>query len=308
MGHRSSGVLIVPDVRNLKEFIKRRPLMNPSKASECHIVSPADAALQAQVRLRAAESGQSARVDKCQAILFSGTMWNPNQKGRTAVLEVDPEATELDLFSKVMTFAALQPRLIETKPEKKGDPPRKFWTGGIVRALIAENLAHHRPWFQDFRKLIVGPDGKDDSQKVRQLSFEREGLQLMVEQPWKDRGEETLVRAVHQAMNQCFGKIWEESGQDQTTFQNRRERQMERWRLALAHAKTPDDVRSALSEIWSRAGQVPILMDSWRELLPVFCDERRWQLNRDLALLALSSYKSLRKRENGPDESQTPEL
>ena len=56
----------------------------------------------------------------------------------------------------------------------------------------------------------------------------------MIERPWEDHGEETLVRAIHQAMSQCFGRIWEESGDDSTTFQNRCDRQMERWRLALA--------------------------------------------------------------------------
>ena len=44
---------------------------------------------------------------------------------------------------------------------------------------------------------------------------------------------------------------------------------------------------------------MPTLMESWQTLLPVLCDERRWQLNRDLALLALASYKSPRKKEGG---------
>jgi CRISPR-associated protein Cas8a1/Csx13 len=297
IGRRAKGVLIVPDVVNLGEFIKRRPLLNPREAHDCQIASPADAALQAQVRVRATETGASSRVDHCLAILFSSTIWNPNQKARAAVLDVDPTETELELFKHALAIPSLKARLIEAKPEKKGGPPRKFWVGGIVRALIAENLANHNPWFLNFRSLIVGSDGKADEQRVWQLGFEREGLRAMIELPWKDRGEETLVRAVHQAMGQCFGRIWEESGKDTTTFQNRYDRQMERWRLAFAHAKTPDDVRGGLSDIWGRAGQVPLLMESWQQLLPVLCDDARWQLNRDLALLALSSYKSNRKKE-----------
>jgi len=289
----------VPDVRNVRDFMDCRPVLNPQEARDCQIASPADAALQAQVRLRAIESGLSAKVDRCLAVLFSSTMWNPNQKARAAVLEVDPLGSELDLFEAVLGIDALRPRIVEAKPERKGDPPRKFWAGGIVRALIAKNVAHHRKWFEDFRSLVVGPDGKTDEQRVRNLNFEREGLQKMVERPWEDRGEETLVRAIHQAMTQCFGRMWEEAHKDPTTHGNRRKRQMERWRLAFAHAKTADDVRSGLSDIWGRAGQVPLLMESWRGLLPILCDDQRWALNRDLALLALASYKSPWKEDDG---------
>jgi CRISPR-associated protein Cas8a1/Csx13 len=289
---RSKGVLIVPEVSNLHDFIDYRPSLNPQSAFDCQITSPADAALQAQVRLRATEVGLSANAERCLAIMFSSTMWNSKQKARTAVLEVAPLASELDRYAEVMSFKSLQPRIVEAKPEKKGDPPRKFWAGGLVRSLIAENIVAHRKWFTNFRNLVVGPDGKADEQRVRQLSYEREGLHQMIERPWEDKGEETLVRSIHQAMNQCFGKMWEDSGKDPTTHKNRRKRQMERWRLAFAHAKTSDDVRAGLSDIWARAGQVRALMDAWRELLPIFCDDRRWALNRDLALLALASYES----------------
>lgn len=67
---------------------------------------------------------------------------------------------------------------------------------------------------------------------------------------------------------------------------------MQRWRLAFAGAKTADDVRDALADLWSRSAPNAVLRrdESWRDLLPILCDERRWRLNRDLALLALASY------------------
>jgi CRISPR-associated protein Cas8a1/Csx13 len=301
IGRSGKAVMVVPEVRDLHGFVSRRPLLNPTDARGCQIASPSDAALQAQVRLRAAEVGLKSRVDRCLAVLFSSTMWNPKQKARSTVVEVDPTSSELDLYEHVMAIRALGPRVVEVRAEKKGEQPRKVWVGGKIRPLIAENVAHHDRWFRNFRNLIVGPEGKTNEQWVRQLTFEREGLQEMIEQPWEDRGEEALIRAIHQAMSQCFGRIWEESGNDTTTFQNRYDRQMERWRLAFAHAKTSDDVRAGLSDIWGRAGQVPLLMESWRSLLPVLCDEGRWQLNRDLALLGLASYKSPRKKETGGD-------
>lgn len=295
----STGVLLVPEVADLNTFIACRPDLNPVVAHDCQVVSPADAALQAQVRLHAMTVGYRAESDRCLAVRFSSSTWNPNQKARAAVIEVDPTDQELDLYRQVMGLEALRPRLVEAKPEKKGEPPRWFWAGGIVRGLVAGNLANHRPWFEDFRSLVVGPDGKDDAQKVRQLGFEREGLQKMIERPWEDKGEELLVRSIHQAMSQCFGRMWDEAKKDKTTFANRYERQMERWRLSLAHAKTADDVRGTLSDMWSRAGQVAMLQDSWTRLLPILCNDDRWALNRDLALLGLASYKGSRRDEAG---------
>ena len=68
-------------------------------------------------------------------------------------------------------------------------------------------------------------------------------------------------------------------------------------------AKTPDDVRKVITEMWSRAGRVPKLVESWRFVLPILCENQRWQLNRDLALLALASYSSPTK---GKDEGESP--
>ena len=82
---------------------------------------------------------------------------------------------------------------------------------------------------------------------------------------------------------------------------------MQRWRLAFANAKGADDVRGGLADLWSRAGQVPLLMESWRALLPILCDEDRWKLNRDLALLALASYKSLAPEKTDPEQNNADE-
>ena len=260
-------------------------------------MSPADAALQAQVRLRAAEAGAVARVGQCLAVLFSSTAWNPNQKARAAVLDVGPTESGLELFEETLAIPSLKARLVEAKPEKKGSQPKKFWAGGIVRALIAENLAHHRPWFMNFRGLIVGSDGKTDEQRVRLLSFEKEGLRAMIDRPWEDRGEETLVCAIHQAMSQCFGKMWDDSKQQENTFNGRYDRQMlrgaSRWRMR----KTPTTSAAPCPIFGVRADRCPCSKNRGRSSLPVLCDDSRWQLNRDLALLALASYKGKDKKE-----------
>jgi CRISPR-associated protein Cas8a1/Csx13 len=287
---RKTAVMIVPDVDDLVRFVRRRGHLTPREPKDCRVASPADAALQAQLRLAKEGVGATLRVDRCLAVLFATKSWNEKQKSRARVLDVEPSPADLERFEVAMQ--SLAPRIALARPKKPGMAPEPFWVDSVVRPLVAENLATGRPWFHDFRRLIVSPDGSDDEQKVRLLGYETEGLKAMIDLPWSDKGEESLVRAVHQAMLMQFARIWEDSKKDRTTYANRRKRQMERWRLAFAGAKTPDEVRRALTDLWSRVGHVPLLRDTWRDLLPLLCEDRRWQLNRDLALLALASYKS----------------
>jgi CRISPR-associated protein Cas8a1/Csx13 len=294
-----SGVLIVPDVQDLLRFVRRRHLLNPRDPRACQVRSPADAALQAQVRLRSQSAGQSLRLDRCVAVLFASAGWNPNQKSRAAVLGVEAESEVLDVFERAMAIPELQPRLVLARPKKKGEAPRPFWSKGVVRPLIAENLARHEPWFKNFRRLVVSTDGSTDEQRVRLLGYEAKGLHAMIEQTtWEDRGDEVLVKSVHEAMRSRFAAIGEEAS-DPVTFGNRVDRQRQRWRLAFAGAKTQAEFRAALADLWSRSGHNPTLRDAWREVLPLLRDEERWQLARDLTLLALASYKSERTTENG---------
>ena len=289
--NRNSGVLVIPDVQELRQFVRRRPHLNPRAPRDCQVNSPADAALQAQIRLRAIAAGQSAKADRCLAILFATKPWNPNQKARSGVLDIDMETRDLDLFEEAMQIQELRPRPVPPKGEKKGDPSRTFWSKGVVRPLIAENLALQQPWYRDFRRLIVSADGSTDEEKVRLLGYETKGLQAMIEKtPWRDRGEQVLVESIHEAMRSRYAAIGDDTD-DRVTSGNRVDRQRQRWRLKFAGAKTPDELREALADLWSRSNYNPTLRASWRDVLPWFCDERDWRLTRDLCLLAISSYK-----------------
>lgn len=294
---RRTGVLLVPDVEDLGLFAARRGLMNPTQARECRVAGAADAALQALARLRQGQAAEALGIGRGPAVLFATQAWNEKQKARAAVLDVDPGRCDLDRFE--VALAGLPPRVVVPRATGKSSRvPQPFWADSVVRPLVAENLARGDRWFRDFRRLVVGPDGACDEDKVRQLGYERRGLRSMIDDhAWEDRGEEALVRAVHDAMRGRFGEIAAETGGNPQAFANRVDRQRQRWRLELAGAKTADDVRDALAAMWSRSAHNPTLRGRWRELLPLLCEEGRWRLNRDLALLALASYEG-----RGPQE------
>jgi CRISPR-associated protein Cas8a1/Csx13 len=72
-------------------------------------------------------------------------------------------------------------------------------------------------------------------------------------------------------------------------MRNRFAGEYDRWRLAFAGAKTADQFRKALCDLFSRAGGNQVLQQRWQDVLPMLRTQN-WQHARDLALLALCSY------------------
>jgi CRISPR-associated protein Cas8a1/Csx13 len=115
--------------------------------------------------------------------------------------------------------------------------------------------------------------------------------------------------SIHTALRQRFGAIWEETKTlPKQTRDNRMQGERERWRLAFAKAKTADQTRGALADLWSRAGTNKELRDHWQDILPLL-KSNEWARVRDLALVALASYrgKTEEEAEETPLEESTDE-
>lgn len=124
---------------------------------------------------------------------------------------------------------------------------------------------------------------------------------------WDHEGEALIVKAVHEAIRQSLGRIREETdGKAGKTLsqatKNRWERFREKLRLDLAGAKTPAQLRFALTDLFSRGGNNSVLREGWTKVLPVMRSD--WQLARDLGLLALASYMG-RERDDEESDSAT---
>lgn len=274
---RGGGVLLVPEVEDLVVFARQRSGINPRSARDGRVASPADAALQAQLRLRGERAARSLRVPACQAVLFSVLPWATQQKTRAAALWVRPSDQALREFRQAM--ANLPARRL-TRSEKDGG--ESYWIESAIRPLIAENLVRGRRWYRGFRDLLASGEG------ARNVSFERGGLHTMTEH-LEPGGEEVIVRAVHEAMRRRYGVIAGENEGKETARRNRMSREYERRRLSFVGAKRAPDFRRALADLLSHSGSLASLQSGWRELLPWLRDDR-WEYARDLALIALASY------------------
>jgi CRISPR-associated protein Cas8a1/Csx13 len=292
--NRRVAALIVPEVDDLLAFAVLRPLMTPTAAKECQITSAADGALQAQVRLRNKQLVESYGLPGCYAMTFMPTSWASQQKSRVATIQVPPgEEKRLSRFAQAL--AELPPKIVlktsgRGKDKITTERIEAFRVDSIIRPMVAENLALDRPWYAGFVRLMTALDPNGNPLRSK-LSFERKGLNAMTTAAlfWDYDGEAAVVRAVHEALRNRYGKIADENKTNPVAMGKRFQGEYDRWRLAFAGAKTADQFRNALCDLFSRAGNNSVLREGWTGVLP-FLDARRWQLTRDLALLALASY------------------
>ena len=312
--NRGVAALIVPDVEGLLEFLYDRPAMTPSTVMDCQIANAADAAFRAQVHLResptrkaetkrrARQSMKGSTIPACYAMTFTPTPWASRQKSRVATIHV-PSGDDAVLDRYQLALLHLAPRIAtRTVRESIGRDKRKttkrresFRSDSMVRPLVAENLALGRKWYAGFVNLMTKKNPATDKPYRDHLHFETKGLHAMIAETkmWDQGGEQLVVEAIHQAMRQRMAQIRSETDGDTSKVlsqatKNRWERFRERLRLSLCGAKKEDDVRFALMDLFSRAGNIPALRGGWQHVLPVIRQD--WRLARDLGLLALASY------------------
>ncbi len=313
--NRGVAALIVPEVEDLEEFLYDRPAMTPSTATDCQVANAADAAFRAQVRLResprriaeirlrARRSMDGSAIPACYAMTFTPTAWASQQKSRVATIHVPPgDNALLDRYQLAASHLAprIVPRTVREsvgRGKQKTTTERREWfrSDSVVRPFVAENLALGLKWYAGFTKLMSKINPATGKPYRNQLQFETKGLHAMIAETkiWDENGERLVVEAVHQAMRQRLAQIRLETDGEKAkaltqATKNRWDRFRDRLRLSLCGARKEDDVRFALMDLFSRAGNIAALREGWQYVLPVI--RRDWRLARDLGLLALASY------------------
>jgi len=276
----------MPDLHSLSGVQYLLPALLPKSAQDCQVANVADAALQAELRLRSRNLLDPDAISAIRCVWCCPSDWNSRLQPPSFVTEVHINTADprLDQFEIAMSaLAASSPR----KNEKKGE---YFWPRSQVRPLVADNLASGRPWYAGFNHLMTAQDPLTGKPIRNSIQFERRGLYTMTQETrWDYPGEEAIIRAVHEALRCRYGRIASENTKNQAAMKNRMAREYERQRLAFVGAKTADALRHALADLWSRAGSNSVLKEAWLQVLPMLANDE-WQLTRDLALIALASY------------------
>ncbi|AKQ70370.1 hypothetical protein A176_007282 [Myxococcus hansupus] len=286
------GAFVALAPTDLVCFARLRSGLTPGRLVDVAVAGASDAVLAAQLAMKLEAKGELGKVlGAAEAVALRQMPWNAQQKIRGAVVRQDTVSEDV-LNAYEVAAAALKSKLRVRKPEGKGEAGY-FIATSALRAFITENLAAARPWFAGFAtattaegRFIHDYCGRDNLGAL--LWDERKGLIAM--HPKLKESEQWLVQSVHLALRSRFRGIYEDTKESPpATRSNRLKGERERLRLSFAGAKTPEQVRAALADLWSRAGPNRELQEHWKDILPLLGPER-WRDARDLSLVALASY------------------
>lgn len=306
-----AGALVALAPFNLVRFAEVRPLLTPKCLEDVAVAGGSDALLAVQLALRMDRFQRDEPVlASAEAFTLRVLPWATQQKSRGGVVHTGlfSEAV-LDRYDTVARGLRNRLRVLEPKAAKKGKAPERarfFVATSALRAFITENLAAGRPWYADFASATDAERHFIHQYRAEgnlgALFFEeRKGLISMLQH--LEDAERILVESVHVALRQRFGAIAQETQGQPGARKNRMNGERDRWRLAFAGAKTAEQVREKLADLWSRAGSNSTLQAHWKEVLPLLRAEH-WRAARDLALVALASYA---RQESEPGEGSEAE-
>ena len=273
--------LVIPDITDLKLYARQRQKFNNSDYKYFNTSGYTDAGLRFLVHETALNIAQHNNFKRCQVITFGKTQWSNVQKVRQRVKII--EATDKIIGNYQFCDRYFPERLVEG-----GDG--NFIASSIVRELITENLARGFPWWHNFTLAVRNKD------LFRFVGYEREGLQKMVKNiDWDTEAHELFIQVCHEALSRIYAKLYSQAKENDYV---QIERENERLRSSLLRCQNHKAFRHFMASFLTKAGSNSIYINHEKKLTPLITYPKNWELSRDLALLALVSYKTKKQKDN----------
>lgn len=267
---RSQYSLVIPGITNLRTYAEYRqsPYFREAGYLDFFAYGLGDAGLRFLTYGKAAE-----KVGKCQVVTLGTVSWSSQQKTRTDIYVVEPD------YQVCQTYEACKSHFSDRLAVSKEGA---FVPKSLAREFIAENLARNKPWYAGISDVITS------NELFQQLTYERGGLNQMVKAAkWDTETEKLFVQACHEAIRYTFGQL--KKNADKRGEVPNFDRENIRIRTGLGRCKNANTFREFISDFFARAGRPPTLQAHWTELMNMILND--WKKSRDLALLALASYK-----------------
>ena len=313
-GESASSAVVIPTILNLQDYSQFRLSVEIGAYGGC-VSHGGHAALQVLAWHSAQQIAWQGGSPSAHVYVLGTTKWNSHNPSFTwhRVVRVQSEKT---LYQFSALRAALPPIPKEITKDVKGETigTGVYWLPQSVSLeLFLNNVAEGLPFYTGFSRLAVL-----DKAAYRILEFnDHKGLAIAMKELLPPN-HQLFVAACHQALSAVSGSAFKR-GSSQAQAGDSAEKKVElgkskmdktktTWRLAIAQARTPSDLRRIITTFWSKAGTIQALQGHHMEVWP-FLNEN-WKEGRDLALLALASYQSRRRvtdseSPNGADQQDT---
>lgn len=294
-GRKTRLAVLVPEITDLETYAEVRQVLARQSVLDLIASSASDAALRMMLSIEANRTTNQFAAFfgggfLCRVITFGIVSWNEKQKSRTYTRSVFSGRLQgLDNYRIAAAIFKNRWQKIEAKRDRKGlemEPERYFVTTFSAREFIADNIALGKTWYQD---LAISMSQKEVRE---QLWYERKEMYEMVEQAkYEDESERLFIRVCHESWRRRLGKLGERATRESTNFSTLVKKEAEKLRTSLARSKNAETLRETVVDFWARGGTNEALQgEGLAKLLPLF-NEKNWRKARDLALLALISYK-----------------
>jgi len=281
---RTRYCLVLPEIGDLQKYAQARQAFVRYGVADLEAAGIADAGFRVLTELESQDLLEDLRTPACRVISFGTLPWSKQQKSRSNLVTVRPQSA-LDLRTFDLCRQMFRARLI--RPERG----EAFWDVPLTPDLVAGNLMAGRKWWEGFAETVT------DSAHI--LKYERGGLANMIENQatFRDGPERTFVLACMEAWRRRLGQISDKAKRERSSFRDQANREFTRTTVAFSRCKNAASLREAVIDFWSRGGgSLKPLQDRWHDVLTLM-GEQNWRKGRDLALLALASYKPATKEE-----------
>lgn len=278
-GMRPQFAIVIPEVGDLEAYANVRPILQELGIEQLTVAGPKEAAFRVLATLQTRRMLDRLKLTSCRIVSFGTVPWSKQQKSRIGVFTV-----KVDDRHGLSVYAICQTHMSPTWVRlDSGDP---FLSVPQTPELVADNLSKGRPWWSGFAGFV---SDKDVGTHI--FKYERMGIGAMVKNSTAlpDSPEKIFVAACHEAWRRSAGSLGEDARRRGVSFTNLYEREFEKTRIAFAHCKDGSSFRQTITNFWARNGSLNALRDNWGYILPLLGS--RWREGRDLALLALASYK-----------------
>jgi CRISPR-associated protein Cas8a1/Csx13 len=312
-------VQVIPDVRNLVWFagIRRRLFIN---SDAIDVASLGDAALRFIARTATTKIRQTNQAGCRVVAIGKAGYFHKSNAIRKAVLDVSANT------NTVVRYRILQQvfpnRLTRTVLDAvDGSAPMGKFRLPTGRGRIADNLMNDRPWYrnlfeplawdnEELKRLRISFKKKYDRNYSLDvtwfLALSHQRFQLMrlisEEAMWDSEAEQVFERAMHETLRGIYRQEKKASERGGSRDAKKRwEQKTDEIRRQLLQAKTRDLVREVLAGLIALAGRQKTVQEYAGIVWRFINHPDHWMLGRDLALLALASYKPKTK---GPTQTE----
>lgn len=274
-GYRSA--VVIPEVRNLKEWVNLRRRMPGRTYRSFRSSSAGESALHFLLQEKLVEDSQMFRIDYCEVYQLGSQPWDGNQSYlKQAVYRVQVSDQVLGLYE-------IASRLLPPRVKLKQDGNGTWLAESKILAWISDNLIANKAWYSgffEFRKATtIYPE-------------DRRGLVVMTEHLNED--EQVLFDAVQGAFSSYL--------RDQIQQAQKQGRPLDYGQVTdkviyrLQRPSTQQDFATALVDFLSQF-RSKAARSSGPQIFWWLYQEANWRKARDLALLAIATYKSKSKEE-----------